>query len=142
MIPEVDALDPKTVTRLVVCSGKVYFDLLEARRTREIEDIAIVRIEQLYPFPQDEYAAQLQQYPNADDIIWCQDEPENQGPWYQIRHRLQEPLAKRHTLTYVGREASASTAAGYHALHVEEQKQLLDGALARNAKKTVKRRKA
>ena len=142
VIPEVDALDPKTVTRLVVCSGKVYFDLLEARRTREIEDIAIVRIEQLYPFPQDEYAAQLQQYPNADDIIWCQDEPENQGPWYQIRHRLQEPLAKRHTLTYVGREASASTAAGYHALHVEEQKQLLDGALARNAKKTVKRRKA
>ncbi|MEX0900535.1 MAG: 2-oxoglutarate dehydrogenase E1 component [Gammaproteobacteria bacterium] len=142
VIPEVDELDPKAVTRLVVCSGKVYYDLLEARRTREIDDIAIVRVEQLYPFPQDEYAAQLKAWPNADDIVWCQDEPENQGPWYQIRHRLQEPLAKRHSLTYVGRQASASTAAGYHALHVEEQKRLLDGALERNAKKAAKRRKA
>lgn len=143
VIPEIDDLDPKKVTRLIVCSGKVYFDLLEARRTREIDDIAIVRIEQLYPFPQDGYARQLKKYPNANDIVWCQDEPENQGPWYQIRHRLQEPLLKRHTLTYVGREASASTAAGYPALHAAEQKRLLDDALTREQNnKTAKRRKA
>ncbi|MCA1799175.1 MAG: 2-oxoglutarate dehydrogenase E1 component [Xanthomonadaceae bacterium] len=129
VIPEVDDIDPKKVSRLVVCSGKVYFDLLEARRAQEIDEIAIVRIEQLYPFPQDEYAEQVAKYANADDIIWCQDEPENQGPWYQIRHRLQEPLESRHTLTYVGRAASASTAAGYHALHVAQQKQLLEAAL-------------
>ncbi len=129
VIPEVDDIDPKNVKRLVVCSGRVYFDLLEARRVREIDDIAIIRLEQLYPFPQDEYAEQVTKYGGANEIVWCQDEPENQGPWYQIRHRLQEPLKSKHTLTYAGREASASTAAGYHALHVAQQKQLLDDAL-------------
>jgi 2-oxoglutarate dehydrogenase E1 component len=138
VIPEIDEIDDKKVRRLVVCSGRVYYDLLEARRTREIDDVAIIRLEQLYPFPQDEYAGQVASYPAADEIVWCQDEPENQGPWYQIRHRLQEPLKGRHTLTYAGRAASASTAAGYHALHVAQQKQLLDDALV--IKKKQRRR--
>ena len=77
------------------CSGKVYFDLLESRRAENVQDVAIVRIEQLYPFPIDEYAAVLGRYRNASEIVWCQEEPQNQGAWYQIRHRLQEPLSSQ-----------------------------------------------
>jgi 2-oxoglutarate dehydrogenase E1 component len=129
VIPESDDLDPEAVERVVFCSGKVYFDLLEARRASEIDSVAIVRIEQLYPFPQQAYADMIAMYSGANDIVWCQEEPENQGAWYQIRHHLQEALAQRHTLSYAGRAASASTAAGYMRLHTEQQKALIEDAL-------------
>ncbi|HET7675751.1 MAG TPA: 2-oxoglutarate dehydrogenase E1 component [Gammaproteobacteria bacterium] len=129
VIPEIDSLDADKVRRVVFCSGKVYFDLLQARRDAKIDDIAVARIEQLYPFPQDEYEAIIKTYRNAKDIVWCQEEPENQGAWYQIRHRLQAPLTTRHTLTYAGRRDSASTAAGYFGLHKQQQQKLIEAAL-------------
>ena len=92
VLNEIDDLPPKDVTRVVFCSGKVYFDLLEARRADEARNVAIVRIEQLYPFPAEDYAAALAHYPNVREIVWCQEEPQNQGAWYQIRHRLQDSL--------------------------------------------------
>src|SRR5256885_5760835 len=92
VIDESDDLAAAQVRRLVFCSGKVYFDLLKARRKDAIRDVALVRIEQLYPFPSDEYEAALNRYPNAREIVWCQEEPQNQGAWYQIRHRLQDVL--------------------------------------------------
>jgi len=88
-----------------------------------------VRIEQLYPFPQTEYAEVIEYYSDASEIVWCQEEPLNQGAWYQIRHRLQEPLSDTQTLTYAGREASASPAVGYAQLHVQQQKALIEDAL-------------
>jgi len=129
IIPEIDELNAKDVRTVVFCSGKVYYDLLEARRADEHNDVAVVRVEQLYPFPDSEYEEQLKKYPNADDIVWCQEEPMNQGAWYQIRHRLQAGLEARHDLRYAGREHAASTAAGYFKLHVAEQKALIEQAL-------------
>ncbi len=132
VIPEIDPLRPPKVNRVVFCSGKVYFDLLEARRAGKIDDIAVVRIEQLYPFPHDEYAEIINFYANARDIVWCQEEPQNQGAWYEIRHRLQDPLKARHTLRYAGRAASASPAVGYAQLHQQQQHALVQDALGKN----------
>ncbi|HEX6550225.1 MAG TPA: 2-oxoglutarate dehydrogenase E1 component, partial [Gammaproteobacteria bacterium] len=132
VIPEIDPIKKDKVERVVFCAGKVYYDLLEARRAEKIEDLAIVRIEQLYPFPQTEYAEIIAHYANAREIVWCQEEPLNQGAWYQIRHRLQEPLQNKHTLSYAGRAASASPAAGYAQLHVIQQKELIQEALGMN----------
>ncbi|MDX1453955.1 MAG: 2-oxoglutarate dehydrogenase E1 component [Gammaproteobacteria bacterium] len=129
IIPEIDDIKPKSVKTVVFCSGKVYYDLLEERRNEELDDVALVRIEQLYPFPEKEYAEELAKYSNATDIVWCQEEPMNQGAWYQIRHRLQGGLGKKHELRYAGREHAASTAAGYYQMHVAEQKALIDDAL-------------
>ncbi|MDE2461058.1 MAG: 2-oxoglutarate dehydrogenase E1 component, partial [Gammaproteobacteria bacterium] len=133
VIPEIDALKAANVRRVVFCSGKVYYDLLQARRAAKIDDIAIARLEQLYPFPHDEYAEIIKLYANARDIVWCQEEPQNQGAWYEIRHRLQEPLTARHALRYLGREASASPAAGYAQLHKEQQQALIQEALSDKA---------
>jgi 2-oxoglutarate dehydrogenase E1 component len=121
------------VQRVVFCSGKVYFDLLEQRTKHELRDIPLVRIEQLYPFPTDEYAAVLKRYPNAREIVWCQEEPQNQGAWYQIRHRLQGPLSTRHTLLYAGRAPAAAPATGIHELHEEQQLALVEAALRATA---------
>lgn len=129
IIPEIDELDGKDVETVVFCSGKVYYDLLEARRADERNNVAIVRVEQLYPFPEKEYEEQLKKYPNANDIVWCQEEPMNQGAWYQIRHRLHAGLQARHELRYAGREHAASTAAGYYQMHVAEQQALIGNAL-------------
>ncbi|HEX2668520.1 MAG TPA: 2-oxoglutarate dehydrogenase E1 component [Gammaproteobacteria bacterium] len=129
LIPEVEDIKAAKVQRVVFCSGKVYYDLVEARHAAGLDDTAIVRIEQLYPFPQAEYAEVLAGYPNARDIVWCQEEPGNQGAWYQIRHRLQEPLKQKHELRYAGRPHAASTAAGYMQLHVQQQKALIQDAL-------------
>jgi len=130
IVPESDAIDPAKVNRLVLCSGKVYFNLLEERRKRELDDVAIVRIEQLYPFPIRRYAALIEEYPALRDVVWCQEEPQNQGAWYQIRHRLQEPLHNGHQLFYAGRKGAAAPAAGYYQLHNQQQEALVDAALA------------
>ncbi|HSZ08950.1 MAG TPA: 2-oxoglutarate dehydrogenase E1 component [Steroidobacteraceae bacterium] len=129
VIDEIDDLKPSAVTRVVFCSGKVYFDLLKARRETQSDSAAIVRIEQLYPFPSEEYEAVLRKYSNAREIIWCQEEPQNQGSWYQIRHRLQAKLGENQELLYAGRAGAAAPATGIAALHELQQKNLVTAAL-------------
>ncbi len=129
VIDEIDDVPPPKVKRLVFCSGKVYFDLLDSRRADGNREVAIVRIEQVYPFPAEEYAAVLQRYPNAHDIVWCQEEPQNQGAWYQIRHRLQRPLGSKDVLLYAGRAPAAAPATGIMKMHVQQQQALVDAAL-------------
>ncbi len=129
VIPEVDSLDPKKVERVVMCSGKVYYDLLDKRRELKRDTIAIIRIEQLYPFPQDELKAVLATYPNANALVWCQEEPENQGAWFHIQHSLINALDDKQKLTYAGRQASASPAVGYLSVHLQEQQALVQQAL-------------
>jgi 2-oxoglutarate dehydrogenase E1 component len=129
IIDEPDAFDASRVSRVVLCSGKVYYDLLQARNEEANDRVAIVRVEQLYPFPVDGYAALLGRYRNAREIVWCQEEPQNQGAWYQIRHRLQEPLGRRFALSYAGRAASAAPACGYYNLHAQQQRELIATAL-------------
>jgi len=129
VIDETDDLQAGQVRRVVFCSGRVYFDLLEARRADEARDVALVRIEQLYPFPTEEYATILRRYPNAVDVVWCQEEPQNQGAWYQIRHRLQESLGARQELLYSGRAPSAAPATGIPQLHTAQQHALVAAAL-------------
>jgi 2-oxoglutarate dehydrogenase E1 component len=128
IIGEVDDIEPARVQRVVFCSGKVYYDLLKARRAAAQSDVAIVRLEQLYPFPIEEYQAVLARYANATELIWCQEEPQNQGAWYQIRHRLQD-LAQPRTVYYAGRAAAAAPATGLAKLHEAEQRRLVDTAL-------------
>jgi 2-oxoglutarate dehydrogenase E1 component len=129
VIGEVDELPAQDVRRVVFCSGKVYFDLLKARRKEALRDVALVRIEQLYPFPGDEYQAVLNRYPNAREIVWCQEEPQNQGAWYQIRHRLQELVMGRRPVLYAGRSPAAAPATGIHKIHEIEQQTLVAAAL-------------
>ncbi|MDP9084102.1 MAG: 2-oxoglutarate dehydrogenase E1 component [Pseudomonadota bacterium] len=129
LIDEIDDLKPSAVTRIVLCSGKVYFDLLKSRREAKVDSVAVVRLEQLYPFPSDEYAAIFRKYSNAREIVWCQEEPQNQGGWYQIRHRLQSSLSAKHELLYAGRAGAAAPATGISALHEQQQKNLVTAAL-------------
>jgi 2-oxoglutarate dehydrogenase E1 component len=121
--------DTEAVKRAIFCSGKVYFDLAEARQVHNVRDTAIIRIEQLYPFPIDDYAATLAAYPNLEDVIWCQEEPQNQGAWYQVRHRLQEPLGDKQQLYYAGRSGAAAPASGVFKLHLQQQQALVEAAL-------------
>jgi len=130
VIPEIDEIPTAKVTRVVLCSGKVYYDLLTKRREQKAQHIAVLRVEQLYPFPHDALQNQLKQYKNAKDIVWCQEEPENQGAWYTTRHRLEACLAKGQALHYAGRPAAASPAAGYMKLHEKQQAELVEQALA------------
>jgi 2-oxoglutarate dehydrogenase E1 component len=129
LIPEAEAIDPKQTRRLVFCSGKVYYDLLEAREVNGINDIAIIRIEQLYPFPIVEFAELIRQYDHVEEIVWCQEEPQNQGAWYQIKHRLQEPLADHQQLYYAGRQGAAAPASGIFKIHLQQQQALVEAAL-------------
>jgi 2-oxoglutarate dehydrogenase E1 component len=129
IIPEIEAIATKKTRRVVFCSGKVYFDLLEARESHGIIDIAIIRIEQLYPFPIEQYAEILEQYAHVEEIIWCQEEPLNQGAWYQIKHRLQEPLQKHQQLYYAGRPGAAAPASGIFKIHLQQQQALVEAAL-------------
>jgi 2-oxoglutarate dehydrogenase E1 component len=129
VIDEVDDIAAAKVTRVVFCSGKVYFDLLESRRAGALHNVAIVRVEQLYPFPSEEYAAIIRKYSAAREIVWCQEEPQNQGGWYQIRHRLNEPLSREHQLFYAGRPPAAAPATGIPQMHSDQQKGLVDAAL-------------
>ena len=132
VIDETDDLNPSAVKRVVFCSGKVFYDLRAARRERDIADIAIVRIEQMYPFPRLDLLEVLARYPNVEDAVWLQEEPKNQGAWYAMHSRMAS-VVQRHKvdvfLRYVGREPSASAAAGYSALHLREQEKFIDEAL-------------
>ena len=129
IIDETDGLDRDAVRRVVFSSGKVYFDLLKARRAASQTDVALVRLEQIYPFPAEEYAALLARYPNAREIVWCQEEPQNQGAWYQIRHRLERPLGADRSLLYAGRAPAAAPATGIGKIHDNEQAGLVNAAL-------------
>jgi len=131
VIGEIDKIDAKKVTRVVLCSGKVYYDLLAARRERQIANIAIVRLEQLYPFPKDHLEKELAKYPKATEIVWCQEEPRNQGAWYWIasRHHLDSQISGKQKMLLVSRPASSSPAVGYLAKHNEQQKALIESAL-------------
>lgn len=129
VIPEIDKIKPEKVRKIVLCSGKVYYDLLAKRREDKIEDIAIIRIEQLYPFPYDELQAELQKYKKTKEIIWCQEEPKNQGAWFITRERLLGCLQKDQELNYAGRPPSAAAAAGYPALHKKQQMELVNEAM-------------
>jgi len=128
VLPEVDALDNNKVNRIIACSGKIYYELLNARRSKEIDNMAIIRIEQLYPFPHEDFAAQVAAYPNAGELVWCQEEPGNQGAWHRIQHYLLRHLRKGMRLEYALRTSSAAPAAGYLAVHNEQQKAVIEAA--------------
>jgi 2-oxoglutarate dehydrogenase E1 component len=129
IISEQDDIKPKQVTRLVMCSGKVYYDLLEARRKDELNHVAIIRIEQLYPFPNDLFKAEINKYPKIEHIIWCQEEPKNQGAWYQSKHHFYNNIEKDITIFYAGRAPSAAPAVGNYTVHIEQQNAVIKAAL-------------
>lgn len=129
VIGEIDDINPKNVKRVVMCSGKVYYDLLEQRRKNEQTDVAIVRIEQLYPFPHEDIQHALTQYAHVKDFVWCQEEPLNQGAWYCSQHNFREAIPTGASLRYAGRSASSSPAVGYSSVHQEQQKALVNDAL-------------
>ncbi|QAU34883.1 2-oxoglutarate dehydrogenase E1 component [Janthinobacterium sp. 17J80-10] len=132
VIGEVDgSIDAKKVKRVIACSGKVYYDLVNSRKERGQNDTAIVRIEQLYPFPHKAFAAELKKFPNMAELVWAQDEPQNQGAWFQIQHNIFENLDEGQKLAYAGRPASASPAVGYYDKHYAQQKALLDQAFSK-----------
>ena len=129
VIGESEVFGLSEVTRVIMCSGKIYYDLLEMRRKEQLKHIAILRIEQLYPFPSEEFARELALYPNLKELIWCQEEPENQGAWHQIRHRFLGLLSRNITLGYAGRPNCAAPSVGKFNRHLAQQKQLIEEAL-------------
>ncbi|WP_105189710.1 2-oxoglutarate dehydrogenase E1 component [Pseudoalteromonas sp. T1lg48] len=129
MIDEIDDLDAKKVERVVFCSGKVYYELLQERRKQELDNVAIVRVEQLYPFPHQEMANIVERYSHVKDFVWCQEEPQNQGAWYCSQHHFWNSIPQGANLTYAGRKASAAPACGYMAVHTKEQQALVADAL-------------
>ena len=132
IIGEVDgAIEPKKVKRVIVCSGRVYYDLVAHRREAKSNDVAIIRIEQLYPFAHKQFDAEIKKYENANEVVWVQDEPQNQGAWFYIEHHLREGMREGQKLAYSGRPASASPAVGYYAKHYEQLKALIEGAFGR-----------
>ena len=131
IIPEHKALKNDKVKRVIACSGKVFYDLSKKREERGIEDVAILRVEQLYPFPHKTFATELKKYPNATEVVWTQDEPQNQGAWFFVQHYIQENMLDGQKLGYSGRAASASPAAGYAHLHQEQQIALVEGAFGK-----------
>ena len=122
------------IDRVVLCSGKVYYDLLAARTEYKKENVALVRVEQLYPFPVAEVKDVLKKYQNVHDIVWCQEEPQNQGAWFCMHHSFKECLQPGQTLQYAGRSPSASTAVGYVSMHKKQQTALINDALKNTCK--------
>jgi 2-oxoglutarate dehydrogenase E1 component len=118
------------VKRVIACSGKVYYDLVKTRADKGAE-VAVIRVEQLYPFPHKAFAAELKKYPNATEVVWCQDEPQNQGAWFFVQHYIHENMSEGQRLGYAGRAPSSSPAVGYAHLHQEQQKALLDQAFGK-----------
>ncbi len=131
LLPEIDELDAPNVHRLIVCSGKVYYDLLAERRDRKIKDVAIVRLERLYRFPYDELNEQVALFSGAKEILWVQEEPENQGAWFQIHHCLRRCLREGQELLHLARAPAAAPAVGSMKRHIEQQKALVDVALSK-----------
>ncbi|KAA0875771.1 2-oxoglutarate dehydrogenase E1 component [Nitrincola tapanii] len=132
VIAETDKLDPKKVKRLVMCSGKVYYDLYNRRAELEKDDVAIVRIEQLYPFPEEALANAIAEYTNLESVVWCQEEPMNQGAWYCSQHHMRHVLQRHNPALHlegVGRPHAAAPAVGYISAHVEQQEQLVNEAI-------------
>lgn len=130
VIPEVDTMDPAKVTKIVLCCGKVYYDLLQKRRDEKIESVAIIRVEQLYPFPKKALGNELAKFSNAKAIVWCQEEPQNQGVWFSSQHNIIDCLSPEQTLTYAGRSFAASPAVGSPLLHAKQQQELVQAALS------------
>ncbi len=130
VLPEIDPLPPNSVKKIIICCGKVYYDILEARRNRDQQDVAIIRLEQIHPFPDQELKAEIEKYSHAEDIAWCQEEPKNQGCWYQIFYYLRKLLNRNQKLSYVGREGSPSPAVGFFKLHQKQQQKVVQDALA------------
>jgi len=132
VIPEQnDAIVADKVKRVIACSGKVYYDLVKKREDKKASDVAILRVEQLYPFPHKAFGAEMKKYPNATEVVWCQDEPQNQGAWFFVQHYIHENMLDGQKLGYAGRAASASPAVGYAHLHQDQQKALLDQAFGK-----------
>src|SRR5688572_8120338 len=131
VIPEVEPLEPKDVRRIIACSGKVYYDLVLKRTELKRNDVAVIRVEQLYPFPHKQFGAEMRRYPQAIEVVWCQEEPQNQGAWYQSAHYFRENMREDQKLHYAGRPASASPAGGYMARHNERQRALVEQAFGK-----------
>jgi 2-oxoglutarate dehydrogenase E1 component len=131
VIGETKDIKADKVKRVIACSGKVYYDLVKNREAKGADDVAIIRVEQLYPFPHKAFAAEIKKYPNATDVVWCQDEPQNQGAWFFIQHNIHENMLEGQKLGYAGRAASASPAVGYSHLHQDQQKALIEAAFAK-----------
>jgi 2-oxoglutarate dehydrogenase E1 component len=129
VIPEIDTLDAQKVTKVVLCCGKVYYDLLEMRREMKLNHVAIIRIEQLYPFPKKALIKDLAKYPNAKEVIWCQEEPQNQGVWFSSAHNMQACLRPEQSLSYAGRPFAAAPSVGSAGLHAQQQQALIEQAL-------------
>jgi 2-oxoglutarate dehydrogenase E1 component len=129
IIGDEDELNPKKVTRLVLCAGKVYYDILEARREADLKHVAIARIEQIYPFPLALFKAEVAKYPHLKEFVWCQEEPKNQGAWYNSGHHFTDNLPPQIQVTYAGRPASASPAVGNFHVHLEQQQAVVKAAL-------------
>jgi len=132
VLPELDELDTAKVKRVVICAGKVYYELLEARRLNRIHDVAILRIEQVYPFPGKQLDKILKNYKNTNELIWCQEEPKNQGAWDFSKTRIPALINKRWQLGYAGREPSSAPAVGSAKLHAKEQMEIINKALGIN----------
>ncbi|GAB3473129.1 2-oxoglutarate dehydrogenase E1 component [Polaromonas eurypsychrophila] len=131
VIPDSRELKADKVKRVIACSGKVYYDLAKKREEKGADDVAILRVEQLYPFPHKAFASELKKYPSLTEVVWCQDEPQNQGAWFFVQHYIHENMSEGQKLGYSGRAASASPAVGYSHLHQEQQKALVDGAFGK-----------
>ena len=130
VIGEIDEdIEADKVDRVVFCSGKVYYELLDQRRKNEQKNVAIIRVEQLYPFPEKELVAELEQYSHVKQFVWCQEEPQNQGAWYCSQHHFRSSIPEGTYLTYAGRKPSAAPAVGYMSVHVKEQQALVNDAL-------------
>jgi len=139
VLPDVDHIKPKNVKHIILCSGKVYYELLNERRAKKRNDLAIIRVEQLYPFPGPELNKVLKCYTNTNDIVWVQEEPKNQGAWDFVKPRIPAMLDKSWQLYYVGRESSSAPAVGSAKLHGIQQRELIDGAINFNRDKKTRR---
>src|SRR4029453_54451 len=130
VIGENKKLAAKDVRRVILCSGKVYYELAAHRRENAINDVAILRLEQQYPFPHTEMREQLAKFPNATELVWCQEEPQKQGAWYRLRAYFREDALPKMQVGYAGRPVAATTAVGYMSKHIERQKKLIEDAFA------------
>ena len=144
VIDDPDAPPPDRVTRLVLCAGKLWYDLADKRREHALDHVALVRVEQIYPYPREEIQAILDRYAKARDVIWAQEEPRNQGTWFFMlsRRHLAGMIRSNRRLGYAGREYSASPAAGYLGLHLEQQRALVESALGLDELAALKQRTA